>query len=322
MNGVAAILRRHVWIAPLAILVVLFLVIGALRPTTFAISQINIKLAAATTLILIATGETIVLLRGGIDLSVGAVLSLATAVAATRGDPDILQSWLWIAFILGLGAGIGLFNGLVISFLQLQPFVVTLATWAIVEGVALIVLPSESSGVPASWVSASYGSYFGLSLAMFAAYQIFALFLFHLFYPNTYAGASLILKIMACFFIFRLVNVVFEMYWVAKERYAIFVKMRVFCGLLSVGLNWIFIPVFGLIAPAVIVVLCELTLTLFILVAEYRWKALPVAEFQETPVEILPAAIPLEVNAESPPGAIASNTFVEQTVLGSGRPGA
>jgi len=163
---------------------------------------------------------------------------------------------------------------------------------------------------------------FGLSLAMFAAYQIFALFLFHLFYPNTYEEASLILKIMACFFIFRLVNVVFEMYWVAKERYAIFVKMRVFCGLLSVGLNWVFIPVFGLIAPAVIVVLCEMILTLFILVAEYRWKALPVAEFQETPVEILPAAIPLEVNAESPPGAIASNTFVEQTVLGSGRPGA
>jgi len=166
VNGMAAVLRRHVWIAPLAILVVLFLVIGALRPATFAIGQINIKLAAAMTLILIATGETIVLLRGGIDLSVGAVLSLATAVAATRGDPGMLQSWLWIAFILGLGAGIGLFNGLVISFLQLQPFVVTLATWAIVEGVALIVLPSETSGVAASWVSASYASYFGLSLAM------------------------------------------------------------------------------------------------------------------------------------------------------------
>ncbi len=161
---------------------------------------------------------------------------------------------------------------------------------------------------------------FGLSLAMFAAYQIFALFLFHLFYPGSYAGASLILKIMACFFIFRLVNVVFEMYWVAKDRYATFVKMRVFCGLLSVGLNWVFIPVFGLVAPAVIVVVCEATLMLFILVAEQRWKALPVSEFQEPQGEILPEAVPLEVNAESPPGAIASNTFVEQSVLGSGRP--
>src|SRR5690606_7277570 len=158
--------RRHVWIAPVAILLILFLVIGALRPTTFAIGQINIKLAAAMTLILIATGETIVLLRGGIDLSVGAILSLATAVAAARGDPGVLESWLWIGFILCLGAGIGLLNGLVISILQLQPFVVTLASWAIVEGSALIVLPSETSGVPQAWVSAAYASYLGLSLPM------------------------------------------------------------------------------------------------------------------------------------------------------------
>lgn len=166
MNGVVAVLRRHVWIAPVAILMILFLVIGALRPTTFAIGQINIKLAAAMTLILIATGETIVLLRGGIDLSVGAILSLATAVAATRGDPGAIESWLWIGFILCLGAGIGLLNGLVISTLQLQPFVVTLASWAIVEGSALIVLPSETSGVPQAWVSAAYASYLGLSLPM------------------------------------------------------------------------------------------------------------------------------------------------------------
>lgn len=166
MNGLFAVLRRHVWIAPLAILVLLFLAIGALRPATFAIGQINIKLAAATTLILVATGETIVLLRGGIDLSVGAILSLATAVAATRGDPGALESWLWIGLILCIGAGIGLLNGLVISILQLQPFVVTLASWAIIEGSALIVLPSETSGVPQAWVDAAYASYLGLSLAM------------------------------------------------------------------------------------------------------------------------------------------------------------
>jgi O-antigen/teichoic acid export membrane protein len=162
---------------------------------------------------------------------------------------------------------------------------------------------------------------FGLSLGMFAAYQIFSLFLFHLFYPQSYAGASLILRIMACFFIFRLVNVVFEMYWVAKDRYPSFVKMRVFCGLLSVALNAAFIPAFGLLAPALIVVVCEATLTLLILLAEYRWKALPRAAARQAPGEIPPAAAPLEVNAESPPGAIASSAFVEQAVLDSERPG-
>jgi ribose transport system permease protein len=162
----AGLLRRHAWVAPLALLVLLFLVIGTLRPSTFAIGQINIKVAAAMTLILIATGETIVLMRGGIDLSVGAILSLATAIAATCGDPGAFQSWLWISFILALGAAIGVVNGLIVSVLQLQPFVVTLATWAIVEGTALLVLPSENSGVPRAWVSAAYGSYLGISMAV------------------------------------------------------------------------------------------------------------------------------------------------------------
>lgn len=130
---------------------------------------------------------------------------------------------------------------------------------------------------------------------MFVGYQVLALLLFHLFYPESYAGGSLILRIMAGFFIFRLVNVVFEMYWVAQERYANFVKMRVFCGLLSVALNWMFIPVFGLIAPAVIVVVCELTLMLFILIAEYRWKKPSIVEIQPAAVDTAPVAVPADV---------------------------
>jgi len=166
MTGLVAHLRRHIWIAPLAVLVLLVAVIGFLRPTTFAPDQINIKIGAAMTLILIATGQTIVVMRGGIDLSVGATLSLATAIAARQTEAGTAESWGWIAVILLLGCGIGLVNGVLIALLELQPFVVTLATWSVIEGVALIVLPSESSGVPAAWVSATYASYFGLSLPL------------------------------------------------------------------------------------------------------------------------------------------------------------
>jgi O-antigen/teichoic acid export membrane protein len=162
----------------------------------------------------------------------------------------------------------------------------------------------------------------GLSLAMFAGYQIFGLLFFHLFYPESYAGASLILQIMAGFFIFRLVNVVFEMYWVAQERYATFVKMRVFCGLLSVALNWMFIPVFGLMAPAVIVVVCELTLTLFILVAEHRWKKPAVTEPQATLAEIVQAAVAIDVLPASLQNAqTVQDMIIEQSMPESGHPG-
>src|SRR3954471_15311527 len=104
MNLFAALARRHPWLQPLLVLLLLGAAIGIMRPSTFALDQINIKVAAAMTLILIATGQTIVMTRGGIDLSVGGILSLTTAICATRGDPGLTDSIFWIGFVLALGA--------------------------------------------------------------------------------------------------------------------------------------------------------------------------------------------------------------------------
>ena len=156
MNAVLGIARRNLWIPPLLVLILLGAAIGIMRPSTFAIDQINIKVAAAMTLILIAIGETIVVTRGGIDLSIGGILSLTTAICATRGHPGIADSVFWIVFVLGLVALVGVFNGLIITLGKLQPFVVTLATWSILEGSALTVLPAETSGVPRSWVDLAH----------------------------------------------------------------------------------------------------------------------------------------------------------------------
>ncbi|MEP7240974.1 MAG: ABC transporter permease [Devosia sp.] len=156
MTTLVTLARRHVWLPPLIVLILLGAAIGIMRPSTFAIDQINIKVAAAMTLILIATGETIVVARGGIDLSVGGMLSLTTAICATRGDPGLVESIFWIGFVLVLGAVVGVVNGLIITYGKLQPFVVTLATWSILEGCALTILPAETSGVPKSWVDAEH----------------------------------------------------------------------------------------------------------------------------------------------------------------------
>jgi ribose transport system permease protein len=164
----AELLRRNVWVAPLLVLAMLVATIGSMRPGFFALDQINIKVAAAMTLILVATGETIVVMRGGIDLSIGGTLSLATAIAATR-NPDIgtMGSFAWVALVLALGACIGLANGLIVSLIRLQPFVVTLATWSVVEGTALLVLPSEATGVPRTWVALAYAAPAGVGAGLF-----------------------------------------------------------------------------------------------------------------------------------------------------------
>ncbi|MEO6012556.1 MAG: ABC transporter permease [Devosia sp.] len=166
MNTIALLARRHLWLSPLIVLLLLGAAIGIMRPSTFAMDQINIKIAAAMTLILIATGETIVVSRGGIDLSVGGILSLTTAICATRGDPGLTESIFWISLVLLLGAAVGIINGLIISLGKLQPFVVTLATWSILEGCALTILPAETSGVPKSWVDFEHAMPGGIGMPM------------------------------------------------------------------------------------------------------------------------------------------------------------
>jgi ribose transport system permease protein len=175
MNDIVALVRRHLWLPPLIVLVLVGLAIGIMRPSTFAIDQINIKIAAAMTLILVATGETIVVTRGGIDLSIGGVLSLTTAICATRGDPSLADSILWIGFVLLLGTVVGVLNGVIITFGRLQPFVVTLATWSILEGCALTILPAETSGVPKSWVDLAHAMPGGIGVPMMLLAVLIAL---------------------------------------------------------------------------------------------------------------------------------------------------
>lgn len=149
-------------------LAVLIVILGALRSGTFSLLEINTDCTAAMALILVGVGETLVLLRGGIDLSVGGTTSLATALAATRFAGPGHPALGWSLAILALGAGVGAVNGLVISFFALQPFLVTLASWSIVGGTALIVLPTEGGAVPQAWVDAGAGRYLGLTLGSWA----------------------------------------------------------------------------------------------------------------------------------------------------------
>ena len=152
---------------PTLVLVFMLASLVMLRPGVLTLDELNVDTAAAMTLILVASGETLVILRGGIDPSVGGILSLATAIAATRFQTSFGTAT-WIMAILVLGLGIGMMNGALISVLQLQPFLVTLASWSVIGGLAAIVLPTEGGGVPGFWVTAGSGTVFGLSLAVWA----------------------------------------------------------------------------------------------------------------------------------------------------------
>jgi ribose/xylose/arabinose/galactoside ABC-type transport system permease subunit len=85
-------------------------------------------------LAIVALGESLVVITGGIDLSVGATMALAGLLAARALQ---LNAPVPVAFALGLGVGlvIGLVNGILTAQVRLPPFVVTLATMSIARGV-------------------------------------------------------------------------------------------------------------------------------------------------------------------------------------------
>ncbi|PYJ00883.1 MAG: cyclic nucleotide-binding protein, partial [Verrucomicrobia bacterium] len=119
----------------------LLLVIGlfSLSPTVrpFFLSGDNFKIILTQTVIVaIGTlGMTIIIVSGGIDLSVGSVVALTSVVGATalvQGHSALVAAGLTIT----VGAFVGLLNGLVIGGLRMMPFIVTLGMMGIARGTA------------------------------------------------------------------------------------------------------------------------------------------------------------------------------------------
>jgi ribose/xylose/arabinose/galactoside ABC-type transport system permease subunit len=104
---------------------------------------INSVLTVMTWMAIMAIGETIVIISGGIDISVGSTLGLSAFVAALvlRNFPEHAPAWqvvpVGIAVPLGVGLLCGLINGSLVVGLRMHPFIVSLATLSIFRWVSL-----------------------------------------------------------------------------------------------------------------------------------------------------------------------------------------
>jgi ribose transport system permease protein len=125
---------RHVG---LVVALVLLAIIGVVtKPDNFATSDNLVSmLALASTIGVITVGMTFVIIGGGIDLSVGAVMALASVWATTLATqsygPYVMAA---CAILVGLGAGV--VNGLLISYGRMVPFIATLAALVAARGLA------------------------------------------------------------------------------------------------------------------------------------------------------------------------------------------
>jgi len=99
-------------------------------------------------LVFVAIGQSIVVLTGGIDLSVGGIVSLCVAVTATAVAGP--APYAVILGVLALGTGCGAVNGLIVARGRIAPILTTLATLSVFSGLALRVLPVPGGSVPPS----------------------------------------------------------------------------------------------------------------------------------------------------------------------------
>ncbi|MGC9495695.1 ABC transporter permease [Streptomyces sp. WG7] len=121
----------------LGVLAVLVLIGGITQPDAFLDTRnLQLVLTQASVIGVVTVGMTFVIVSGGIDLSVGAIVALASVWATTVATQEYgFAGILFTAVVVGVGCG--LVNGVLIAFGQMVPFIATLAMLASARGLAL-----------------------------------------------------------------------------------------------------------------------------------------------------------------------------------------
>jgi ribose transport system permease protein len=132
-------IKEHQTLVAVYAILVLLVVVASLASDPFLTAR-NVKniLRQAVPLGIVSIGQTLVILVGGIDLSVGSVISLTTCLTAGLMLGRDAMAIPVIAFVIALGILIGFFNGLIIVKTRISPLIVTLGMMSIVQGVVFM----------------------------------------------------------------------------------------------------------------------------------------------------------------------------------------
>ncbi len=144
-------LSRHPYLFALALLVIAVAINYSLQSNLFELRVLNGNLRVFLPLAIVAAGQAIVVIGGGIDLSVGAIVSVVNTVLVTQLNAESPPEQVILVFLLACGVGglAGAFNGFFVAYLRLQPIVTTYATSFVFSGLALLILPRPGGAIPA-----------------------------------------------------------------------------------------------------------------------------------------------------------------------------
>jgi ribose transport system permease protein len=144
-GGLVSLLRTHTIVVLILLLLAFVAGIQVARPGTVNGVWVSNMLMFAAPLGIVAAGQTLVMLTGGIDLSVASVATASAYLMATHsglgGVPAILYG-------LGVGIAVGLVNGIGIALLRVQPLVMTLGTGLMTEGMLVVYSQKKMAEAP------------------------------------------------------------------------------------------------------------------------------------------------------------------------------
>lgn len=188
----AALLRNRAFLT-FMIVVLVWIVAGLAKPGFGSYGHLRYLLELAAVIGLVAIGQTYVVIAGGIDLSVGAIVTVSAVgvpLATLSGDSSGVIA---VLFILAAATGIGVLNGLGVAYLRIHPMIMTLAMATFLQGVLILIAGGTAIsaqnpllawlgnarviGIPASvilWTLASAVALFVLHATPFGA-RLFAL---------------------------------------------------------------------------------------------------------------------------------------------------
>lgn len=153
--------RSGLGIVAIGLPIVIFTFISFASPNFLNVQNLSNVNAQIAALLIVALGQMIVAICGGIDLSVGSVLSLTSAIIVSV-DPALA-----VPLALMAGLMVGLVNGVGVTVFAVHPLVMTLASLTFLQGLALLVLPVPGGDVPDYLEAMVDFSFLGLPAAFY-----------------------------------------------------------------------------------------------------------------------------------------------------------
>jgi ribose transport system permease protein len=165
LDGVRRWVPDHANLFGVILLIVAVCFFGALMTDRFlSFGNLLNVYEQSTDLALVSIGQTLTILTGGIDLSVGSLISLTACMTSglINGQADRVVPV--IAAVLVLGTSVGLLNAGLVIWLRVHPLIVTLGMGAILQGVTLLYAMGPIGKVPRSFNFLAYGRVAGVPL--------------------------------------------------------------------------------------------------------------------------------------------------------------